>query len=121
MNAIHSSSLPDGSYGGNPGGFILETAEGAFYYSGDTALTKDMELIGASVKLTFAALCIGGNFTMDVDDALVAARMIGCKEIVGVHYDTFPPIKIDHAESERKFKDAGLNLHLLKIGESRKF
>ena len=121
VNAIHSSSLPDGSYGGNPGGFILETADGAFYYSGDTALTKDMELIGATVKLTFSALCIGGNFTMNVEDAVLAAKMIGCKEIVGVHYDTFPPIKIDNAESQRKFKEAGLNLHLLKIGESRKF
>jgi L-ascorbate metabolism protein UlaG (beta-lactamase superfamily) len=121
VNALHSSSLPDGSYGGNPGGFVVETAEGSFYYSGDTALTKDMELIGESASLKFAALCIGGNFTMDAADAVLAAKMVKCDEIVGVHYDTFPPIKIDHEEAKRKFQAAGKNLHLLKIGESRKF
>ena len=56
VNAIHSSSLPDGTYGGNPGGFVVESAEGNFYYSGDTALTMDMKLIGESTRLTFAAL-----------------------------------------------------------------
>jgi L-ascorbate metabolism protein UlaG (beta-lactamase superfamily) len=121
VNAIHSSSLPDGSYGGNPGGFVVETTEGSFYYSGDTALTKDMELIGDSVPLTFAALCIGGNFTMDAADAVVAAQFVECDEIVGVHYDTFPPIKIDHELAKQIFLDAEKNLHLLKIGESRKF
>jgi len=71
--------------------------------------------------LTFAAFCIGGNFTMDAGDAVVAAEYIGCDEIVGVHYDTFPPIKIDHAQAVRKFQESGKTLHLLKIGESRKF
>jgi L-ascorbate metabolism protein UlaG (beta-lactamase superfamily) len=121
VNAIHSSSLPDGSYGGNPGGFVVETPDGNFYYSGDTALTKDMELIGDAVPLTFAALCIGGNYTMDAADAVVAAEYAQCDEIVGVHYDTFPPIKINHEVARRKFQDAGKNLHLLNIGESRKF
>ena len=120
-HAIHSSSLPDGSYGGNPGGFVVETPDGNFYYSGDTALTKDMELIGDAVPLTFAALCIGGNYTMDAADAVVAAEYAQCDEIVGVHYDTFPPIKINHEVARRKFQDAGKNLHLLNIGESRKF
>jgi L-ascorbate metabolism protein UlaG (beta-lactamase superfamily) len=121
VNAIHSSSLPDGSYGGNPGGFVVETAEGNFYYSGDTALTKDMELIGAAPPLTFAALCIGGNFTMDAADAVVAAEMVQCDQIVGVHYDTFPPIKIDHQQATRRFREAGKRLHLLQIGESQQF
>ena len=121
VNAIHSSSLPDGSYGGNPGGFVISSGEGNFYYSGDTALTRDMELIGQSSRMTFAALCIGGNFTMDVDDALKAAEMIRCDEVVGVHYDTFPPIKIDHAQAVEKFKVAGKRLHLLPIGASHKF
>jgi len=121
VNAIHSSSLPDGSYGGNPGGFVIETGEGAFYFSGDTALTKDMELIGDSVQLKFAALCIGGNFTMDAGDAVVAAEYIQCDEIIGLHYDTFPPIQIDHGQATRKFQESGKTLHLLKVGESRKF
>jgi L-ascorbate metabolism protein UlaG (beta-lactamase superfamily) len=121
VNAVHSSSLPDGSYGGNPGGFVVETAEGSFYYCGDTALTRDMELIREMAHLAFAALCIGGNFTMDASDAVVAAGLVGCDEIVGVHYDTFAPIEIDHAEAEQKFRAAGKRLHLLKIGESRDF
>jgi L-ascorbate metabolism protein UlaG (beta-lactamase superfamily) len=121
VNALHSSSLPDGSYGGNPGGFVVETGQGNFYYTGDTALTKDMELIGDSVQLTFAAMCIGGNFTMDAADAVMAAEYTQCDEIIGLHYDTFPPIKIDHALAKRKFQEVGKTLHLLKIGESKQF
>jgi L-ascorbate metabolism protein UlaG (beta-lactamase superfamily) len=100
---------------------VVESARGNFYYSGDTALTLDMKLIGESTRLTFAALCLGGTFTMDADDAVRAARLVECDEIVGVHYDTFPPIQIDHAEAQRKFQAAGKRLHLLKIGESRQF
>jgi L-ascorbate metabolism protein UlaG (beta-lactamase superfamily) len=121
VNAIHSSTMPDGSSGGHPGGFVVETLEGNFYYSGDTALTLDMKLIGESTKLRFAVLCIGDNFTMGPDDAVKAAEFIGCSEILGVHYDTFPPIKIDHAAAQEKFKAAGRRLHLLKPGESHDF
>lgn len=118
VNAIHSSSLPDGSYGGNPGGFVVETAEGNFYHSGDTALTLDMKLIGESTPLKFAALCVGDNFTMGVDDALRAAEFVRCDQIVGIHYDTFPPIEINHAEAVEKFRATGKQLHLLPIGGS---
>ncbi len=121
VNAIHSSVLPDGAYGGNPGGFVIESAEGNFYFSGDTALTLDMKLIGESTKLKFAALCVGDNFTMGPDDAVKVADFIRCNEILGVHYDTFPPIKIDHAAAREKFKAAGKRLHLLQIGEARDF
>jgi L-ascorbate metabolism protein UlaG (beta-lactamase superfamily) len=121
VNAIHSSGLPDGAYGGNPGGFVVESAQGNFYYSGDTALTMDMKLIGESTRLAFAALCLGGTFTMDAADAVQAARLVDCNEIVGVHYDTYPPIKIDHDEARKKFQAAGKRLHLLKIGASCRF
>jgi L-ascorbate metabolism protein UlaG (beta-lactamase superfamily) len=121
VNAIHSSSLPDGANGGNPGGFVVETPEGNFYYSGDTALTMDMKLIGESTKLKFAALCVGDNFTMGPDDALKAAEFIRCDEILGVHFDTFPPIQIDHAAAQEKFIAAGKRLHLLKPGEAHEF
>jgi L-ascorbate metabolism protein UlaG (beta-lactamase superfamily) len=121
VNAIHSSTLPDGSSGGNPGGFVIESAEGNFYFSGDTALTMDMKLIGESTKLRFAVLCVGDNFTMGPDDAVCAANFIRCKEILGVHYDTFPPIQIDHAAAKEKFKAAGKILHLLRPGETRDF
>jgi L-ascorbate metabolism protein UlaG (beta-lactamase superfamily) len=121
VNAIHSSSLPDGSYGGNPGGFLVESPEGNFYYSGDTALTMDMKLIGESTRLNFAVLPIGDNFTMDAEDAIRAADFVRCREILGVHFDTFPPIKIDHAAAVQKFKSAGKRLHLLAPGESHNF
>ena len=121
VNAIHSSSLPDGSYGGNPGGFIVESSEGNFYYSGDTALTMDMKLIGDSTKLTFAALCIGDNFTMNVDDAIKAAEFVRCDDILGLHYDTFPPIKIDHKAAIDKFNTAHKRLLLLDPGEAHDF
>jgi L-ascorbate metabolism protein UlaG (beta-lactamase superfamily) len=121
VNAIHSSTMPDGSPGGNPGGFIVETSEGNFYYSGDTALTMDMKLIGEFTRLKFAVLCIGSNFTMGVDDAVRAADFIRCKEVLGVHYDTFPPITIDHNTAKEKFQAAGKNLYLLPIGASQDF
>jgi len=118
VNAVHSSMLPDGSNGGNPGGFVVETAEGNFYYSGDTALTLDMQLIPIATTLNFAVLCIGDNFTMGVDDAIRAAEFVNCTRILGVHYDTFPPIKIKRGEARTKFKEKGKTLHLLAPGES---
>lgn len=116
-NAIHSSMLPDGSYGGNPGGFIVNT-EKSFYYSGDTALTMDMQLIGNSEKLDFAVLPIGDNFTMGIDDAVKAAEFINCNKIIGVHYDTFGYIEINKNEAIDKFKSRGKELILLEIGET---
>ena len=121
VSAIHSSSLPDGTYGGNPGGFVVESAEGNFYYSGDTALTMDMKLIGESTRLAFAALPIGDNFTMGVDDAIKAAEFVRCREILGLHYNTFPPIKIDPPTAVEKFEAAHQHLHLLLPGESHNF
>ena len=119
--AVHSSSMPDGSYGGQPGGFLIETSEGAFYYSGDTALTHDLKLVAAHGPLRFAALCIGDNFTMGVTDAVTAAGWLGCREILGVHYDTFPYIAIDHGSAVEAFSKQGCNLHLLPPGASRRF
>jgi L-ascorbate metabolism protein UlaG (beta-lactamase superfamily) len=118
VNAIHSSEFPDGAYGGNPGGFVIQTEEGNFYYSGDTALTMDMKLIPMYCKLDFAVLPIGGYFTMDYDDAVIASEFIECEYIVGVHFDTFPPIKIDHAEAMHAFRKSGIELKLPAIGET---
>ena len=118
VTAVHSSQLPDGSYGGNPGGFLVENAEGAFYFAGDTALTLDMKLIGEEFALRFAVLPIGDNFTMGAKDAARAAGFLNCKNVVGVHYDTFPWIKIDHALAEDTFARSGVKLHLPPIGGS---
>ena len=117
-SAIHSSTMPDGSAGGNPAGFVVETSEGAFYYSGDTALTTDMKLIADEFSIRFAVLPIGDNFTMGAPDAVRAAEFVGTKTVVGVHYDTFPPIKIDKNEALDVFSKAGLLLLLPRIGET---
>ena len=117
-SAIHSSSMPDGAYGGNPCGFVVETSDGNFYYSGDTALTLDMKLVGEMTKLRFAVFPIGNFFTMGIDDALTAAEFTGVKKFVGVHYDTFPPIKLDHQAAMQAARTAGKELLLPAIGES---
>lgn len=116
--AVHSSSMPDGSYGGNPSGFVVEATDGSFYYSGDTALTSDMKLIGEQTRLHFAVLPIGDFYTMGIDDALRAADMVGVSKIVGVHYDTFPPIQLDHAAARNAAEASGKKLFLPAIGET---
>ena len=118
VSAIHSSSLPDGSYGGNPMGFVITGTEKKFYISGDTALTTDMELIPRWGKLDFAVLCIGDNFTMGYEDAVEAAKMVKVKSVIGVHYDTFPYIKINHQHAKQAFASEGITLHLPGIGQT---
>ena len=118
VNAIHSSSFPDGSYGGNPGGFVIESEHKNIYIAGDTALTMDMKLIPLRTKLDLAILPIGNNFTMDVEDAIIASDFVECDKILGYHFDTFGYIEINKEESIRKFFDKGKDLMLLGIGES---
>lgn len=116
-HAVHSSSMPDGSYGGNPMGFVISGDEGSFYYSGDTALTLDMQLFKLSGPFRFVVLPIGDNFTMGVDDAIQAAKWLGASRVVGVHYDTFGYIKIDKGAALAAFKKEGIELLLPGIGE----
>ena len=116
-NAIHTSSFPDGSYGGQPGGFLLETKEGNLYIAGDTALTYDMKLIPMQCKLDMAILPIGDNFTMGIESAVIASDFIECDQIMGYHYDTFGYIEIDHDQARSAFEKAGRTLHLLPIGD----
>jgi L-ascorbate metabolism protein UlaG (beta-lactamase superfamily) len=118
VNAIHSSSFADGTYGGNPCGYVIESRHKNIYIAGDTALTFDMKLIPMRTKLDLAILPIGDNFTMDVDDAIIAAEFLQCDKILGYHYDTFGYIKINHEQAIKKFFNAGKDLMLLPIGES---
>ncbi|WP_179353566.1 metal-dependent hydrolase [Winogradskyella vidalii] len=117
VNAIHTSSFPDGSYGGQPGGFIIEGEHKTIYIAGDTALTMDMKLIPMQTKLDLAILPVGDNFTMGVSDAIIASDFIECDKILGCHYDTFGYIEINHEEAKRKFYDKNKDLMLLEIGE----
>ena len=117
VNAIHTSSFPDGSYGGQPGGFVIEGEHKNIYIAGDTALSFDMKLIPLRTKLDLAILPIGDNFTMGIDDAILASDFIECDKVLGYHFDTFGYIEIDHAEAKRKFFDKDKDLMLLEIGE----
>jgi len=116
--ASHSSGLPDGSYGGNPGGFIIKSTEGNFYYAGDTSLTMEMKLVPGYARLDFAILPIGGNFTMDAEDAVRASDMIECGKIIGIHFDTFDLIKIDRDAAQAAFSKANKDLILPEINKS---
>ncbi len=119
VNAVHSSSFADGSYGGNPVGFVIQFNNNkTVYYSGDTALTLDMQLIPLKHNLDIALLPIGNNFTMDVKDAMIASDFINCNKIIGMHYDTFGYIKIDKEKAQELFKEKNKELILLNINQS---
>lgn len=118
VNAIHSSSFPDGSNGGQPGGFVIEGEHKNIYIAGDTALTLDMKLIPLQTKLDLAILPIGDNFTMGIEDAILASDFVECDKILGYHFDTFGYIEIDHDVAKRKFFDKSKDLVLLNIGDS---
>jgi len=116
-NAIHSSSFPDGTYGGQPGGFVLETSNHRLYIAGDTALTYDMKLISETIgELDLVVLPIGDNFTMDIDSAIKASSFLNCSKVLGYHFDTFGYIQINHKEAFSKFSIAKKELFLLPIG-----
>jgi len=118
VNAIHSSSFGDGTYAGNPLGFVFTTPAGNFYISGDTALTMDMQLIPLWAKLDYAVMPIGGNYTMDPADAIHAADFVKCNKVVGVHYNTWPIVAIDTDKAMADFAAAGKTLLLPKPGET---
>ncbi len=118
VNAVHSSCMPDGSYGGNPGGFVIEADGKTFYYAGDTALTLDMKLIAEEFRIDLAFLPIGSNFTMGYKDAMKAAKFVNTKKVIGMHFDTFPYIIVNHEEALNEASKNGIELTILEIGAS---
>ena len=115
--AHHSSSLPDGSYGGVAGGLVLDLADGRVYFAGDTALFLDMKLIGLK-KLDMAVLPIGDKFTMGPDDALEAVKFLNPKRVVPCHYNTMPPIEQDAAAwADRVRQQTAADPVVLAVGE----
>ncbi len=117
--AIHGSGLPDGSYGGNPAGFLLTTLDGEkIYLAQDTGLFGDMKLIGDE-GLDLAVLPIGDNYTMGPDDALRAVELLRPKRVVPIHYNTFDVITQDPiAWAQRVQAQTGVPVTLLKPGQS---
>lgn len=119
VQAVHSSKLPDGQYGGPEAGFVIWNEEDCFYFAGDTALTMDMQLIPMICPpLQVALLPIGDNFTMGYEDAVVAADFIQCETVIGIHYDTFGYITIDKQAARKAFESVGKELILLDIGQT---
>lgn len=118
VNAVHTSSFPDGKYGGQPGGFLIQADKKTLYIAGDTALHYDMKILGQNYDLDLAVLPIGDNFTMGVEDAIIATRFLKCDRVLGYHYDTFGYIEIDKVKAKAKFDSKLKTLKLLDIGAS---
>lgn len=116
--ALHGSALPDGSYGGNPCGFLLTTQTHKIYLACDTGLFGDMQLIGDE-GLDLATLPIGDNYTMGPADALRAVKLLRPKHVIPVHYNTWDLIAQDaNAWAKRVQAETGAQAHALKPGES---
>lgn len=120
--ALHGSALPDGSYGGNPGGFLLTTPDDhKLYIAGDTGLFGDMQLIGAG-GLDLAVLPIGDNYTMGPVDALQAVKYLQPKVVLPIHYNTFDLIKQDaSAWAVLVEKETSTQVKILQPGGSTQF
>ncbi len=115
--AHHSSVLPDGTYGGNPSGFLLSIEGQKIYFACDTALFYDMRLIGEA-GIDLAALPIGDQFTMGPADSIRAIKLIEPRQVVPSHYDTWPPIHQDAmAWAERVRKETNAEPRVMKPGD----
>ena len=111
--AFHSSALPDGSYGWEAGWFIIQTTDKTLYHAWDTSVFADMAYIGQKFSIDIAFLPIGDNFTMGIDDAIEAAKLLQAQKIVPIHYDTFPVIQTDVAVFKKKIEQIGLVCDLM--------
>ncbi len=122
VQATHSSSLPDGSYAGNPGGFVIWNDQNAIYFAGDTGLNMDMKLIPMLCpKLDLAILPIGDNYTMGYEEAIFASDFVECNEIIACHYDSIEIIKVDKEIVSKAFAEKGKKIHFLDIGASKEY
>lgn len=95
LPAFHSSSLPDGSYGGCAASIFFNIENVRIYHAGDTCLHSEMKLVKELYRPSIAMLPIGGTYTMDVEHAAIAAQWIGAQTVIPIHYNTFPSIEAD--------------------------
>ncbi|WP_010273434.1 metal-dependent hydrolase [Paenibacillus senegalensis] len=117
--AFHSSSVgEDGQYAGQPAGILLTMGGKTLYHAGDTALFGDMKVIGELHSIDLAALPIGDNYTMGPEDAIVAAKWINAKQVLPIHYNTFPVIKQDPYQYVSRLEEQGLSGRVLAAGDS---
>lgn len=119
--ATHGSAVVQDKniiYTGNPCGVVLTVNDKTIYHAGDTGLFYDMKLIGEMQKLNVALLPIGGNYTMDINDAVKAVELLNPELAVPMHYNTFEVINADPEEFVRKCKAKGFKARILAVGES---
>jgi L-ascorbate metabolism protein UlaG (beta-lactamase superfamily) len=117
--AFHTSSFMDGSYGGQPAGWIIQTGGKTIYHAGDTAIFGDMELLGRLFPIDLACLPIGDHFTMGPRHALLAAQMLKAKAVLPIHYNTFPMIAQDAPMFAQQLeREHGIKGHALQPGQS---
>ena len=116
--ARHSSSFPDGAYGGNPNGYLLHLEGKCIYNAGDTSPFAEMAWIAEDHDVDLALLPIGDCFTMGPDDSIRAARMIKPALTVPLHYNTFPLIEVDTERWAGLMTDAGFATRVLAPGET---
>ncbi|RDD52718.1 metal-dependent hydrolase [Nanoarchaeota archaeon NZ13-N] len=120
--AWHSSGyIEDGKikYLGNPCGFVIKIDEKKIYHAGDTSVFRDMELIPKIAgEIDVAMLPIGGRYTMDIDQAILAINMIKPKYFIPMHYNTFPAIKVDIEKLKKEIIKVGINTIILRPGEN---
>ncbi len=118
LPAFHSSSTPEGIYAGMPASILFDIGGIKVYHAGDTCLHQEMKILGEIYKPDIALLPVGSHFTMDIDDAVVAAKWIGAKKVVPMHYNTFDAIAVDINDFKQKLQKENIEAVVLNPSES---
>ncbi len=115
--AHHGSSTNDGRYMGEPAGVVIQLKNKTIYHCGDTGLFLDMKLIGELNKIDIMLVPIGDNFTMGIDDAVIAVDFVNPELAIPMHYNTFPIIAADPFEFKSKCEAINKKVKVLQFGE----
>ena len=117
--ASHTSSFPDGTYGGEPCGYIFRFQGKNIYFAGDTGIMADMQIFPRLFgNIDLAILPVGSHYTMCARKASFAAsELLKTNKVIGCHFDTFPPIKINHDEAKKLFAEREIEFSLPELGQ----
>ncbi len=111
--AFHTSSYGNGEYAGEAAGIIFKINGVTLYHAGDTSLTQEMKMIKVLYKPDIALLPVGGIYTMDIEHAVIAAKWVGAKITIPMHYNTFDAISVDIKNFEMGLQNHNLNYHIM--------
>lgn len=118
LPAFHSSSTPDGQYAGMPAAILIEINGVRIYHAGDTCLNEEMKTAGEVYKPDIALLPVGSHYTMDIDEAVIAAKRLCVKKVIPMHYNTFDAINADVEELKKKLEKEQIETLILNPSES---